>query len=165
MTILLRIVSVAFVVIALFGKRWAYVAFILASLVYFPAKVGFHLDPHSCELLVPFSLAMYSFQNFGHEILFTLFFIVSAIHFSWTGESRRTVLIKAIAGSLIDGALIEIGEGISGRGHCRLRDLLPDSAGIVAGMVLFVTGAAIFSAIIHNGVSPGENRRVRKART
>jgi hypothetical protein len=34
-----------------------------------------------------------------------------------------------------------------------------------AGMLLFTAAAAIFSEIFHNGVSLGENRRVRKTRT
>jgi hypothetical protein len=35
--------------------------------------------------------------------------------------------------TLVMGALVEIGEGISGRGNCRLRDLVPDSAGVLLG--------------------------------
>jgi hypothetical protein len=35
--------------------------------------------------------------------------------------------------TLAMGALVELAEGITGRGHCRLRDLIPDSAGALAG--------------------------------
>jgi hypothetical protein len=31
------------------------------------------------------------------------------------------------------GALVEVAEGLSGRGHCRFRDLIPDSAGALLG--------------------------------
>jgi len=136
MTLAMRVLSVAFLIAALLGKRWAYIAFMFSSLLYFPAQVGFHVDPKSCELLVPLDLAVYSFHNYGHEILFTLFFIVSVIHFSRGPDSHRAVLMKSVIGSLIYGAVIEIGEVISGHGHCRLRDLLPDSAGILAGLLV-----------------------------
>ncbi len=136
MTIALRLLSVAFLVATLLGKRWAYIAFMLSSFLYFPAQVGLHIDPKSCEMLVPLNLALYSFHNYGHEILFTLFFVVSVIHFSRGSDSHRSVLVKSAIGSLLYGLIIEIGEGISGHGHCRLRDLLPDSAGIVAGLMI-----------------------------
>jgi hypothetical protein len=29
--------------------------------------------------------------------------------------------------------LVELAEGISGNGHCRLRDLIPDTVGIILG--------------------------------
>jgi len=142
-TILLRILSAVFLVFALTGRRWAYAAFMVSSLVYFPAQVGFHLTPHSCELLVPMSLALYSFHNYGHEILFTLFFVASVIHFSRSTDLLKVVLLKSVIGCLIYGAIIEIGEGISGHGHCRLRDLLPDSAGILAGMLVVLAWYAM----------------------
>lgn len=37
---------------------------------------------------------------------------------------------------IIMGLLVELAEGVSGKGHCRLRDLIPDSAGIVIGAVI-----------------------------
>lgn len=35
--------------------------------------------------------------------------------------------------SITMGVLGELAEGISGKGHCRLRDLIPDAVGIVLG--------------------------------
>jgi hypothetical protein len=142
-TILLRVLSAAFLVTALLGKRWAYIAFMVSSFLYFPAQAGFHIDPHSCELLVPAGLALFSFRNYAHEILFSLFFIVSVIHFSHGAPSRWSVLIRAAIGSLIYGVIIEVGEGLSGHGHCRLRDLLPDSAGIVVGAMAVLVWYAV----------------------
>jgi hypothetical protein len=76
-------------------------------------------------------------------VLFTFFLIVSVINFSRGSASPRWTYGKAVLGSLIYGAIIEIGEGISGHGHCRLRDLLPDTAGIIAGLVIVLVWTAI----------------------
>jgi VanZ family protein len=34
------------------------------------------------------------------------------------------------------GALVEIAEGVTGKGHCRSRDLIPDAAGALIGAVI-----------------------------
>jgi hypothetical protein len=38
------------------------------------------------------------------------------------------VLLSATIATLTVGALVEIAEGVTGAGNCRLRDLIPDSA-------------------------------------
>jgi hypothetical protein len=37
---------------------------------------------------------------------------------------------------IVMGALVEIAEGVSGSGHCRSRDLIPDAAGGLLGAVI-----------------------------
>jgi hypothetical protein len=37
--------------LSLRGVRWAYFTFVLLGLLYFPARVGFRLDPHSLTSL------------------------------------------------------------------------------------------------------------------
>lgn len=134
MTIALRIISVVLLALAVMGARWAYAGFMLSSLLYFPAKAAFAIEPHGCEMIPSWALAVYSFHNYAHITLFAFVFIVSAVHFSKSGSSTRSIFWKAAVGSLIYGAVIEIGEGLSGQGHCRLRDLLPDSLGILIGI-------------------------------
>lgn len=137
MPLALRLISVAFLVFVLLGKRWAYAGFLLSSFLYFPARAGFHFQTFACETLVSSSLALYSFRNYPHEILFALFFVLSVFHCTRdVSTSWRGVLIRSLIGSLMLGAIIELGEGISGHGHCRLRDLLPDSLGIVVGLLI-----------------------------
>jgi len=107
-------------------KRWAYAAFVVVSLLYFPARVGFHFNPQPCELAPSFGLALYSLQNYPHIVIFAAFYLLSWVQFRSAGGAR---FAWAGVATLVMGALGEIAEGLTGQGHCRLRDLVPDSAG------------------------------------
>ncbi len=126
-------------ILSLRGKRWAYITFVLLGLFYFPASVGFRLSPHPCELAPNLALAIYSLTNYGHIVLFALFFLMTSAQFRmshWSGFAWAAIA------SVTMGVLVELAEGISGNHHCRLRDLIPDAAGIVlgAGVVLLWNG-------------------------
>jgi hypothetical protein len=121
-------------VISLRVLRWAYITLVVLGLLYFPASVGFRLDPHPCELTFGMALAVHSLTNYPHIVLFALFFLMTFLManaqfrisdwraFAWTG-----------AATIVMGALVEIAEGVTGKGHCRLRDLIPDAAGALLG--------------------------------
>jgi VanZ family protein len=47
------------------------------------------------------------------------------------------LLIAAVA-VLAMGVYVEVAEGVTGMGHCRLRDLVPDAAGALVGAVAWV---------------------------
>jgi hypothetical protein len=122
-------------ILSLRGVRWAYVTFVLLGLLYSPASVGFRLNPHPCELVPNIPLAVYSLTNYGHIVLFALFFLMTSAQFrmsQWSGYAWAAVACIAM------GILVELAEGVSGAHHCRLRDLIPDAAGVVlgAGIVL-----------------------------
>src|SRR5260370_36439004 len=44
--------------------------------------------------------------------------------------------IWALLATLLVGALVEIASGMTGRGHCRVRDLVPDAAGALGAALL-----------------------------
>ena len=123
-----------FGVISLRVLRWAYITLLVLGLLYFPASVGFRLDPHPCELTFGMALAVHSLTNYPHIVLFAFFFLMTFLMlnaqfrisdwraFAWTG-----------AATIVMGALVEIAEGVTGKGHCRLRDLIPDAAGALLG--------------------------------
>ena len=76
------------------------------------------------------TLAIYSLRNYAHIMLFVLFFIMTSAQFRmshWSGFAW------SVAACLEMGLLMEIAQGVSGAHHCRLRDLIPDSPGIVIG--------------------------------
>src|SRR6266496_3699683 len=117
-------------ILSLRGMRWAYVTFVLLGLLYFPASVGFRLNPQPCELIPNIPLAVYSLTNYPHIVLFVLFFLMTSAQFrmsQWWGYTWAIVACIAM------GILVEVAEGISGTHHCRLRDLIPDTAGVVLG--------------------------------
>ena len=134
MSIFAAIVRVILVVLALRGIRWAYVAFIAAGLLYFPMHVGFHFQPRACQLAFGPQLAVHSLKNFPHIVLFAIFFVVSAIHFRAGRTSHEAMFLPAAIATLTVGMLVEIAEGVTGAGNCRLRDLIPDSVGALLGV-------------------------------
>jgi hypothetical protein len=131
---LAAVAYVLLAVLALRGVLWAYVSYIVLGLAYFPVKVGFRLDPHACELTFGARLAVFSLTNYAHIVMFAFFFIMTSAQFDRSKWSEGSVRVRAALIALAMGALVELAEGITGRGHCRLRDIIPDSAGIVLGM-------------------------------
>jgi VanZ family protein len=75
-------------------------------------------------------LAIHSLTNYAHIVLFVWFFLMARAQFR---RSHWSDFAWAALASVIMGALVELAEGISGRGHCRLRDLIPDAVGIMLG--------------------------------
>jgi hypothetical protein len=134
------IVLFAFLVLGILSlrMRWAYITFVVLGLLYFPVSVGFRLHPQPCELTLNSALAIYSLGNYAHIVLFVLFFFMTVAQFRtdhWSGYCW------AALAAITMGILVEIAEGITGNHHCRLRDLIPDAAGILigAGIVVLLT--------------------------
>lgn len=120
-------------VLSLRGVRWAFVAFVISGLLYFPVKVGFRLDPNPCQLTFDSSLALHSLTNYAHVVLFALFFLMAYAQFR--RPNRPTFAWSALA-TIVMGALVEIAQGLTGEGNCRLRDLIPDTLGILFGSII-----------------------------
>ena len=116
--------------LALRGVRWAYAAFVALGLLYFPAEVGFRLSPRPCQLAFDSALAAHSLTNYAHIVLFALFFVMTYAQFR---TPNRRAFIWSAAGAILMGALVEIAQGVTGEGNCRLRDLIPDGVGILVG--------------------------------
>ena len=135
MFLLASVIRFALAVLSLRGARWAYVGFVVLGLLYFPMKVGFLLDPHPCELTFGISLAIHSLTNYAHIVMFALFFVMSSAQFSISGW--RSFIWPALA-TIAMGILVEGAEGVTGTGHCRLRDLIPDAVGALAGSIIVV---------------------------
>jgi hypothetical protein len=131
-------------ILSLRGVRWAYVAFVAAGLLYFPAKAGFQLNPHPCQLTFDISLAIHSLTNYGHIVLFAIFFVMSSAQFQMSGGSP--VAWAALA-AIVMGGLVELAQGVTGEGNCRSRDLIADAIGILVG-------AAIVWLLIRRGWRP-----------
>src|ERR1044072_53230 len=134
MKVLVYLGFVALGLLSFRGIRGAYVTFVVLAFLYFPASVGFRLNPQPCELIPSLRLAVYSFGNYQHIVLFVFFFLMTSAQFrmsQWSGYAWAALT------SIVMGLLIELAEGIGGAHHCRMRDLIPDAAGIVIGAGIF----------------------------
>ncbi len=123
--------------IALRGKRWAYLAFVLLGLLYFPAQTHFRVHAPKCEQLLPtLQLLVPLLHNYAYIALFAGFYWMSWVQFG-RSDARG---IWALVATLLVAALVEIAEGMTGGGrgqvHCRVRDLVPDAAGAVGAALL-----------------------------
>src|SRR3989442_15050415 len=121
--------------IALRGKRWAYLAFVVLGLLYFPAQTHFRVHAPKCEQLLPtMHVLVVSLHNYAYIALFAGFYWMSWVQFR-RSDARG---IWALLATLLVGALVEIAEGMTmtGRGHCRVRDLVPDAAGALGPALL-----------------------------
>jgi VanZ family protein len=117
-------------ILSLRGVRWAYITFVVLGLLYFPASVGFRINPRPCEGIPSLTLALWSLKNYGHVVLFVLFFFMTIAQFRMTNWRRYA---WAALACMVMGLLVEFAEGISGAHHCRMRDLVPDGAGTLIG--------------------------------
>jgi hypothetical protein len=121
--------------IALRGKRWAYLAFVVLGLLYFPALTHFRLHVPKCEQLIPtLQVLVLSLHNYAYIALFAGFYWMSWVQFRRSDAPG----VWALLATLLVAALVEIAEGMTmtGRGHCRVRDLVPDAAGALGAALL-----------------------------
>ena len=135
------------------GKRWAYFAFVVLGLAYFPAQAHFQLHAPKCQQVIPtMNVVVASLQNYALIALFAGFCWMSWVQFRRT-DAR---VLWAVLATVLVGALVEVAEGMSIRRgvHCRVRDLVPVAAGeLGAALVL-----AIWSRLTRK---PGYVRLVR----
>jgi hypothetical protein len=127
-------VLVLLALIALRGKRWAYLAFVVLGLLSFPAQAQFRLHALSCDQVVPtLPVLLLSLQSYGSIALFAGFYWMSWVQFR---RSEATV-VWALLATLLAVALVEVAEGVTGQGRCRVRDVAPGAAGALgAALVL-----------------------------
>ena len=137
-------VLVLLALIALRGKRWAYLAFVVLGLLYFPAQTHFHVHVPKCEQLLPtIQVLVLSLQNYAYIALFAGFYWLSWVQF----ERADARVVWALLATLLVAALVEIAEGMTGGGrgqvHCRVRDLAPDVAGALGAALLLAVWARL----------------------
>jgi len=147
-----RIGAGALVLLALFalrGKRWAYLAFVLLGLAYFPAQTHFHVHVPKCELLLPTMQQLVPLlHNYVYIALFAGFYWMSWVQF----RDANARGVWALVATLLAGALFEIAQGVTApvvragaraaaraaaaAGPCTVRDLVPYVAGAVGTALL-----------------------------
>jgi VanZ family protein len=79
--------------------------------------------------------ARLSMSKVPHLVLFALFFLVTLVQYDRvSAQSVRVALLVTLA----LGLLVELEEGASRTGNCRLTDVLPDVAGAAMAGILVV---------------------------
>lgn len=134
---ILVLVTAVFVVLGLLslrGTRWAYWTFVVLGILFFPASVGFHFHPRPCDCAINLQLIRFALTKYGHIWRFTFFFLMTAAQVR--DKRVSTQFLIALGAVMAMGVYVELAEGITGSGGCRLRDLAPDLAGAILGAVI-----------------------------
>lgn len=128
--------------IALRGKRWAYFGFVLLGLLYFPAQAQFQVHAPKCDLLLPTMKQLVPLlHTYAYIGLFAGFYWLSWVQLKWTDARPLWALLVTLGA----GAVFEIAQGATlvGKGHCRVRDLVPYAAGALGALVLLAIWARL----------------------
>ena len=120
---------------ALLRKRWAFLAFVLLGILYLPAQTGFHVHAPKCDLATTLTTRalVRALHDYTHIAVFAVFAWISWVQF----HRARARFVWTVLATLLAGALLEIAEGVTGRGQCRVRDLVPAAAAAL-GMSLLL---------------------------
>lgn len=116
------------------ASRWTYCIVVPLSLLYFPFKSGFRVRPVACEWTFGWDLAIQSFRNIPHIVMFAVFFLLT-----WAQlPNKKTAVLWSAVACFVMGFLVEVAEGATGIHNCRMRDLIPDMAGAAVGAVVIL---------------------------
>lgn len=126
---------------SLWASRLAYALLVLQAPLYFMARSGFRVSAPICEWTFGLALARHSLTKYPHIILFMLFFLLTYVQFSTSPRSIR-ILWSAVA-TIAMGLLVELAQGATGQGNCRMRDLIPDSVGALLGFGIVWAGTKL----------------------
>lgn len=131
------------------SRRWLYAVYVAFAVSRIPARTGFRLDAPNCDMRITIENAGLSLTKIPHIVLFGIFFLLTAIQFD---RMDRNALSWSFLATVLLGLLIEIEEGATRTGNCRLTDVLPDAVGALVMMALL--SAVIF---IHRRASPAKS--------
>jgi len=144
--------------VALRGKRWAYFAFILLGLAYFPAQAHFHVHAPKCDQILPTVQQIVPLlQNYLYIALVAGFYWMSWVQLR-DSDARGLLAFVATLGA---AALFEVAQGMTAviavaktarhakpvavavQTHCRVQDLVPAVAAALGAAVLFAVWARL----------------------
>ncbi len=108
----------------------------LVAVLRIPARVGFRLVAPVCDTGLTLANAGMSMTKVPHIALFATFFVLTALQFE---QLNQRALRWSLLATVALGVLVELEEGASRTGNCRLTDVLPDITGaLIASAALLV---------------------------
>jgi len=116
-------------------RRWGYTLFMIVGVLRIPTQAHFRLYVPDCDLGVSWDNLRLSLTKVPHFVFFGVFFLFTVWQFDRL--DRRTFSWSLIA-TLLLGLLVELEEGVTRTGDCRLADLLPDLGGGLIAMSLLL---------------------------
>ena len=125
-------------------RRWLYATYMIVAVTRIPARTKFHLVAPVCDTRLTLENASRSMTKVPHMVLFGLFALLTAAQFNRL--DRRTIYWSLAATAAL-GLIVELEEGATRTGNCRITDVAPDIVGALAMLVpLAVVIAAVRAA-------------------
>ena len=116
-------------------RRWGYTLLVIVGVLRIPAQAHFRLYAPLCDLRMAWDNSRLSLTKVPHFVLFGVFFLITAWQFD---RLDRRSLSWSLVTTLALGILVELEEGATRTGNCRLADLLPDLGGALIAMAFLV---------------------------
>ena len=129
----MSVLALTLLSLSLLRKRWAYAGFVVLAVLAIPARTGFRLVRPACDLMPNAAQLVASVGNVPHIVLFTMFYLVSAVQFTGALWSRLAWPALITSGF---GVMLELGQGATRTGNCELHDLLPNTIGVAIGVAI-----------------------------
>ena len=137
-------------------RRWAFGAYLLFALARIPARTNFRLGAPACDVRLTLENASRSLTKLPHIVLFGVFFLLAALQFE--RFDRRTAALSLLLTSAL-GLIVEVEEGATRTGNCRLTDLLPDLVGALGAAVVVGATVAVWARVTRQpGIPPNRSR-------
>lgn len=105
-----------------------------------PARTGFRLIAPACDWRLTLDNLMLSLTKIPHVLLFAVFFLLTLVQFD---RISRTSLGLSLLATAAISILVEIQQGATRTGNCRLTDVAPNLLGgcLAAALVLATVAA------------------------
>jgi hypothetical protein len=132
-------------------RRWLYAGYMLVAAVKIPMRTGFHLVSPSCDTALTLHNVQLSMTKVPHMVLFGVFFLITVVQFDRV--DRKAVAWSLVATAAL-GLLIELEEGATRTGNCRITDVLPDIFGALIAAIV-VTAAMMTWNVLRPRTSTG----------
>ena len=132
-------------------RRWLYAAYMLVAVTRIPARVGFRLRAPVCDTRLTLENVGLSMTKVPHVVLFGLFFLITVVQFD---RIDGKAMLWSLLATLVMGLIVELEEGTTRTGNCRLTDVLPD----VAGALIVVALLTVILGIRHHNFGDANSR-------
>jgi len=116
-------------------RQWSYTLVVIVGVLRIPALAHFRLYAPLCDFRMAWDNSRLSLTKVPHFVLFGAFFLFTLWQFD---RLDRRSLSWSLAATLALGILVELEEGATRTGNCRLADLLPDVGGAVIAMAFLL---------------------------
>jgi hypothetical protein len=127
-------------------RRWIYGALMLIAVTRIPARTGFRLASPTCDTALTVENLALSLTKWPHVVLFGAFALITLIQFE---RVDRRSLTWTVAATAMFSFVIELQQGATRTGNCRLTDLAPNLFG-----ALIVTALIPVVLALRNRIAP-----------